>query len=687
MIREMTSRYPFHGLDVRAVVLVGGRDFGRCPLAAHLPTALWPTADKPVLAHLLDHLAEAGFGQAAVCCAKGDAAAVETVCRDGALKTVLVIEELTAGTAGCLRDAAGSDPGDLILVLSAGMLAPPPIENLIEAHRAGGAELTVVFNPGPDPGALPGSPAEIYLCRPEILHHIPRAGYCDIKEGLIPSLLRAGGVIHPLVLDRDVGNFHNRTGYLDALEVLFPRETPKGVSALPSEQSPEAPVLTGAAAVIHPTARICGPALIGDHARLAEGVVVVGPALIGPNVAVGAGSVVVRSALWADVQVGARCEVRESIVDCRAALPDGAQVVERSVSPSLSDRGSYVGRWAARVPEPVRSFTRRLAYAAGGVSFVAALLRTHIGRWAARAPKRVPCSARQSAYAVGGVIVLTAFLWSYWPTFADLFAEWRRSDEYSSGLLVPFLAAYVLWLRRQDLRAAPVRPSLLLGIGAFLFAQVVRAIGLDFYSSAERLSVILSLAALVLLVLGWKYLGKVATVLVFLCLMLPWPHRIQNAVALPLQGWSTTSAVFCLELVGFEVQQDGNVIHIGNASVAVAEACNGLRMIMAFFVISGLVVLLVKRAWWEKLVILASSLPIAFLCNTLRLATTAWFFTFIKTEEWEQRFHDWGGYAMMPLALALVVGELWLLARLTTPAAQLEPAIISRRHTPHVSGP
>jgi NDP-sugar pyrophosphorylase family protein len=124
--KEMTSGNPSCGLEVRAVVLVGGRDFGRCPLAAHLPTALWPRAHKPVLVHLLDHLAEAGLGQAAVCCAKDDAAAVGAVCQGAALKAVLVMEELTAGTAGCLRDAVGSDPGDLILGLSAGMLAPLP---------------------------------------------------------------------------------------------------------------------------------------------------------------------------------------------------------------------------------------------------------------------------------------------------------------------------------------------------------------------------------------------------------------------------------------------------------------------------------------------------------------------------------------------------------------------------------
>ena len=42
---------------------------------------------------------------------------------------------------------------------------------------------------------------------------------------------------------------------------------------------------------------------------------------------------------------------------------------------------------------------------------------------------------------------------------------------------------------------------------------------------------------------------------------------------------------------------------------------------------------------------------------------------------------------MMPLALAMVVGELWLLSRLTTPPTQIEPAIISRRQPQHVPDP
>jgi len=270
-------------------------------------------------------------------------------------------------------------------------------------------------------------------------------------------------------------------------------------------------------------------------------------------------------------------------------------------------------------------------------------------------------------------------LWSYWPTVRDLADVWMGSDEYSSGMLVPFLAAYVVWSRRQEFSSIPVRSLVLAGGAAVAVTQGIRMAGLFYmYQSAERLSLPLAVAALVLLLLGWRYLWRLTGVLLFLCLMLPWPNRIQQMLAVPLQQWATGSAVFCLELGGWNVLRDGNIIRIGDTSVAVAEACNGLRMITAFFVISGLVVLLTRREWWAKAVVLASSLPIALLCNTLRLAVTSVAFTVIESEEWRQGFHDYGGYAMMPLGLAIVVGERWVLARLTTPPTAVEPAIVSR---------
>ena len=261
--------------------------------------------------------------------------------------------------------------------------------------------------------------------------------------------------------------------------------------------------------------------------------------------------------------------------------------------------------------------------------------------------------------------ILVLFIWSYWATVKEIWVIWMRSDEYSSGLLVPFIALYIAWSRREQIAQSPIEPTLW-GLAVFVLAQLMRFFGLFFYfDSAERLSLVFSFAALVLLLFGRRLFIKVTPIMIFLLLMLPIPRRMETALTLPLQSWATTSAVFCLEVLSFDVMREGNIIRIGSTSVAVAEACNGLRMVMAFFVITGLVVLLVKRTWWEKVILLLSALPIGLLCNTIRLALTAMAFTALTGATWEKIFHDFGGYAMMPLALGLVVLELWILQKLT----------------------
>jgi exosortase len=285
------------------------------------------------------------------------------------------------------------------------------------------------------------------------------------------------------------------------------------------------------------------------------------------------------------------------------------------------------------------------------------------------------------AWAVAGLAAVAgAYVWSFWPDLRELWNAWQVSDEYSSGMLVPLLAGYVIWCRRDELKGLAVRPCIW-GLVALVLVQALRPLGLYYYyGSALRLSVVLTVVALVWWLGGKGLLARTWTILAFLLLMLPWPGRIQASISRPLQGWSTSSAVFGLEIAGYDVVQEGNVIRIGDTSVAVAEACNGLRMITAFVVISGLVALLVQRPWWHKVLILASSLPIALICNTVRLGVTAVAFTLIKGDRWQQAFHDFGGYAMMPLALGVVVGELWLLSRLTMkPITEERVGVIRRR--------
>jgi len=633
-------------------------------VATRLPTALWPVVGKPAVQRLLNHLAKQGIRRATVCSNSDGSLLAESIHTCNGLELEFLNEPLPVGPAGCIRDAAGDATNGLLLVFPAGLICPPKIDELLRAHQNGQCDLTVAFNPGHGNGQPMGEPADIYICDPSILEHIPKDGYFDIKEGLIREMLRAGKSVHAVRLRNPVGNFRDRQEYLRAIGNYLEKD-PESDADLRLHKRTDSQILwMEANASIDPSARLCGPVVIMDGASISKNTVIIGPTVVGRGVTVGEDSVVVNSMLWDNAHVSPSCQIQGCIVDYHTVVPSKAVVVEESVS--FKTRGVSI-----------RAINKAIVGMKKGTSKWRYTLLTQLDQTNEKLPSSTQSHKTMLISWLASGLVLTAFLWSYWPSFMDLWDMWQRSDEYSCGLLVPFLAVYILWSRRHSITQCRIGPSVW-GLFAFVAAQAIRLFGLFFmYGSAERLSIVISIAALVLLLFGWELVRKVSTVLLFLCLMLPPPNRVQAAVSLPLQRWATSSAVFCLETLGYEVVKEGNIIHMGEASVAVAEACTGLRMITAFFVISGLVVLLVKRAWWEKLIVLASSLPIALLCNTIRLTITAIAFTVVTSEGWRQIFHDYGGYAMMPLALAAVVAEFRVLTRLTTLPVKEEVIIIT----------
>ncbi len=250
-----------------------------------------------------------------------------------------------------------------------------------------------------------------------------------------------------------------------------------------------------------------------------------------------------------------------------------------------------------------------------------------------------------------------SFIWAFWPNISDLFRMWQTSDEYSSGMLVPVMAGFLLYNRLKVDSAKPkvFWPALLM----LLFAQITRICGVLLMSAfLERAALLIAIYSAILLILGHRVFIKHYSIMLFLVLMIPLPNSIHSIISPSLQKWATHSAVFILEMFGYNVMTEGNIINIGSTSVAVAEACNGLRMITAFFVTTGLISLIIHKPSWQKVVVIISTLPIALICNTVRLVITSIAFTMIKAQQWEKLFHDFGGFAMMPLAILLVIAEL-----------------------------
>lgn len=651
--------------DITAIIFTGGRDFGRCPLASRLPSVLWPVAGRPVLEHLLHRLSDQGVKRVVVC-SNGSAFLLRGAISDVDSMQISFLDELLpVGTAGCIREAAGGDAESLFIALHGTTLLLPPVDTLIQAHQNNKSDLTVILSKDNRNGNLRWHSGEIYICEPTVLECIPKQGYFDIKEGLIPAMLRAGRTVRAVKSSWNIGNFRDSDGYLTAISQYI--ECRGGAVGFKRKDS--GAVWLADSAVVSEDARIYGGVIIMDGAVVSKEAVILGPTIVGRDVVIGEKCFVENSVLWDRVSVGENCEIHRCTVDYDTVVPKFSILEDKAIPQKHNIRLYYgINKAASIIDNKVKQLTFVLQKLSDGVM-------SRLPRWAKSERLGIPLF-----YIIWAGILVGAFMWSYWPGISDLWDVWQRSDEYSSGLLVPFLAIYVLWARREGIDWSEARPSIW-GLFGLLGAQGVRYFGLLFmYSSAERLSLVLSISSLVLFLFGWQVFRKLWAVLLFLCLMLPLPQSIHFRVMLPLQSLATTAAVFCLETMGYAVVREGNIININGNMVAVSEACNGLRMVTSFFIIAGLVVLLIRRPWWEKLIVLVSSLPVALLCNVVRLTITAVAFTILSGDRLKVLFHDFGGYAMMPLALGVVILELWFLARLTTVRKEQTRRIIFRRH-------
>ena len=413
--------------DVKAVILIGGRDFGRCLTATRLNRALWPVAGKSVLQHLIEYIATQGVRRFVLCCEHEAGKIRESLDLPDYLDVQCIEETMPRGTAGCIRDAAESGRDELLFVFQACTLSPPDIHDMIQSHRAGDSMITIFFNPQPKSEGGILQDAQLYACEPSLLEFIPPKGYCDIKEGLIPILVSADKDIHWAALTSPSGHYLNWRQYMEAVGV-FLKKLETGHSALTGFQAlPSHPdVWVGDNAQIDQSARLSGPLVIDAQAQIEPDAVILGPAVIGRKAVIRRNAVVEESVIWESAVIGRDCRISQSLIDRQRKIPAGVQVDSKLVSQSRTYLGALVTAIQLKIKHPVRDSVIN-----NGPKTLADLLcRPHF----------------KALLAVIVGLLFGTLIVSYWqPTLNKLWHIWLESDEYSSGLLVPFLAVYILW--------------------------------------------------------------------------------------------------------------------------------------------------------------------------------------------------------------------------------------------------
>jgi len=270
---------------------------------------------------------------------------------------------------------------------------------------------------------------------------------------------------------------------------------------------------------------------------------------------------------------------------------------------------------------------------------------------------------------LGLAVGIGALTWAYWPNMQDLYSTWQNVPNYSHGFLVAPIAFVIFWQRLTDskvpwtLSNGPWWSWLIL-----VAILAVRALAYERNNQwSETATLIPAVASLLLTLGGWSLLARAWPAVIFLIFMLPLPPLINGMIALPLQRIATLGSVFTMQLTGLRAIAEGNVISLPDAPEAsrtleVAQACNGLSMLMTLAATVTATIILIPLPTWKRVTVLASAIPIALLSNIIRIVATGWC-CYLTSGEGAKKFaHDWSGLLMMPLALILVGLEVWILS-------------------------
>jgi exosortase len=250
------------------------------------------------------------------------------------------------------------------------------------------------------------------------------------------------------------------------------------------------------------------------------------------------------------------------------------------------------------------------------------------------------------------------------PILHYMFLHWKKVPDYSHGFLVAPLAIYFAWERREQLRQSPIDPSWW-GIVPLALGALALAIGrLGVELMAMRTAFVLTVIGLVLLLLGRHVTRVLAFPLLFLFLMIPLPQSLTNMITFPLQLIATDLAMTPLYWLEIPALREGNIIQLAGTELLVAEACSGLRSVMALGTLGVVFAYFFRKNMLERIVIVLSALPIAILVNAFRVALTGYLTHHFGEEAAAGMIHQTEGFFTFGLAFALLLLEAWLLRTL-----------------------
>ena len=273
------------------------------------------------------------------------------------------------------------------------------------------------------------------------------------------------------------------------------------------------------------------------------------------------------------------------------------------------------------------------------------------------------------------LICLAAVVWLYSDVLSSLVRQWAGDDNYSHGFFIIPLAVYCGWQRRELLSRTPTQPHasglVLILIGLLTFAAGSLAAELFL----TRLSIVVVTAGAILFLWGPAHLKHLAFPLTLLPLMVPLPALIFNQIAFPLQLVASRLGETTLAAAGIPVLRDGNVLELPNITLAVAEACSGIRSLISLITLAIVLAYFTERRPIARVVIIISSVPIAIVANAFRVAGTGFTSHWLGPRIAEGFFHGFSGWLVFAVAFAGLLATQRVVRRIPGLAGSSAPSV------------
>jgi exosortase D (VPLPA-CTERM-specific) len=262
------------------------------------------------------------------------------------------------------------------------------------------------------------------------------------------------------------------------------------------------------------------------------------------------------------------------------------------------------------------------------------------------------------------VSALVVAILAYWNGLSDAVIRWNTQEEYSHGFLIPLVSLYILWEKKELIRAS-IGPPLWSGVIVIFAAITIFIVGeVSALFLLIQYSFVLLLIGLSLVSVGRATKYTFAPILLLL-FAIPLPYVLEVVLTAKLQLISSWLGVEFIRMFNIPVYLEGNVIDLGVYKLQVVEACSGLRYLFPLMSLGFIAAYFYQAAFWKRAIVFVATIPITIFMNSFRIGTIG-----VLVDNWgismaEGFLHDFEGWIIFMACSAMLIMLIWILEKLS----------------------